>query len=155
MEVRACLKPIHHPLGEITIDMKPLLFAFLFLPLFASAQIDKEDYKMTTDSTLAPAPDTMFYLFRQGVQTFVRPNGNKKETDVFQGLLINRVGGVRQVGITSGQVQRREYLDWLIATIEMENNDIDRVAKDLETRRARRSALVDEIQRVRSEARAK
>lgn len=148
------MEPLGKQLGK-KHNMKKLLFAFLFLPLFASAQIDKEDYKMTTDSTLSPSPDTMFYLFRQGVQTFVRPNGSKKETDVFQGLLINRVGGVRQVGITSGQVQKREYLDWLIATKDMESNDIDRVSKDLETRRARRQALSDEIERVRAEARAR
>ena len=135
--------------------MKKLLIAFLFLPLFASAQIEVSDYKMTTDSTLAPAPDTMFYVFRQGVQTFIRPNGNMKFTDVFQGLLINRVGGVRNVNLTSGQVQKKEYIDWLFQRKDQETVEIDRAVKDLETRRARRQALVDEMQRVRAEARAR
>ncbi len=110
---------------------------------------------MTTDSTLAPEPDTMFYVFRQGVQTFVRPNGAKKETDVYQGLLINRVGGVRNVNLTSGQVRKREYIDWLSQRKDQETVEIDRSVKDLETRRARRQALSDEIDRVRAEARAR
>ena len=80
--------------------------------------------------------------------TFTRPSGTVKETPVYCATLINRIGGIRHNGNTSGRVQKKEYLDWLLN--EKEIGEIQGVAKDLAIRKQRKEALVEEIDRVRA-----
>ena len=82
--------------------------------------------------------------------TFTRPSGTVKETPVYCATLINRIGGIRHNGNTSGRVQKKEYLDWLLNEKEREIREIEGVAKDLAIRKQRKEALVEEIDRVRA-----
>lgn len=76
------------------------LAIFLLIPFLSYGQIDAtSDFVATSDSMIQAKPDTSFYQFLTGTQTFTRPNGTKKETPVFLATLIHRIGSAYPVGV--------------------------------------------------------
>lgn len=126
------------------------ILILLLFPVFLTAQIDTKDFTLTSDSTLTARPDTAFWKFESGVAQFTRPNGSKKDVDIYEAKLIVWQGGKRTVPITSGVLTKKDYLAFLDQYRDQHNNEIDIIVKALSGVRDRRDALVAQIKAVRS-----
>jgi hypothetical protein len=118
------------------------LAAALLLPLFASAQIDLTRISLTNDSTVS-VRDTVYWQFDEATVTH-----GGKQVKLYQASLIVWQGGNRIVPITSGVRARREYLEFLRGQREQHAAEIATLTTALNGLRDRRTALVNEINRV-------
>lgn len=128
--------------------MRLLIFLFLF-PVMAMAQIDTDEFTLTSDSTLTTRSDTAYWQFNSGMATFTRPNGSTKEVAVYEAKLIVWQGGRKTIPITSGYLLKKEYIDFLQQYRDQHVNEIAIITTALSGVRDRKNALVTEIQSVR------
>lgn len=128
--------------------MKKLLFALIaFFPLFASAQTDIE---ITSDSTFVAKPDTSFWIFYEITGSYTKPNGAIKSVPLYRADLVIRQGGRRMIGLTSGVLFRREYLEFIKAQVDQHGNEITIISDALSEVRDRKTALTTEREKIQA-----
>ena len=126
------------------------LAIFLLIPFLSYGQIDLSEINLDTDSTVQIKPDTAYWKFEAATATFTRPNGTKKDVQVYEAKLIVWQGGKRTTPISSGVLTKKDYIAFLDQYRDQHNSEIDIITNALSGIRDRRDALVSEIKSVRS-----